>query len=93
MTESNKNVVATLIFLAAMVVIVSGLTGVVLSKRDASPAKIQAAIAACAGVAKEVNSRDTVISEAALNQMLASCNEQPILAAQKRAAGVPNAPN
>ena len=92
MTESNKNVVATIIFLSAMVLVVYGLTGILLSKRDASPAKIQAAVAACAGVAKEVNSWDSVISEAALTEMLARCNEQPTLAAQKRAAEVPSAP-
>ena len=103
MTESNKNVVATIIFFAGMVLVFNGLTGIVLKNmQDASPAEIQAAIAACPGVAKVVKSERTVISAARLSGMLSNCKleiryaEQQLaddatLEVQQRAA-VPSAP-
>ena len=104
MTESNKNMVATILLLSAMVLIVSGVTGIVLNKNQAaSPAEIQAAIAACPCVAKAVKSERTVISAGRLSRMLSYCKleirhaEQQLaddatLEVQQRAAGVPNAP-
>ena len=104
MTESNKNMVATILLLSAMVLIVSGVTGIVLNKNQAaSPAEIQAAIAACPCVAKAVKSERTVISAGKLSELLSDCKreirhaEQKLIddatfGVQQRAAEVASAP-
>ena len=76
---------------------------VMLDLRDASPSKIQVAIAACPGVAKAVKSERTVISAGKLSELLSDCKreirhaEQKLIddatfGVQQRAAEVASAP-
>ena len=101
---SDESVKSQAMFACVVALVMMGLGAVaVFDTRDATPAKIQAAITACPGVANAVKHSYSVISVGALSTMLEECEEEissavqqreneATLAEQKRATEVSGAP-